>query len=59
MTKTKNLFKFHLFSKTYYFSKKNFNITIPRTIGDFLNDFGGWKMKIILVILYWILVKNH
>ncbi len=24
--------------------------TISRTIGDFLNDFGGWKMKIILVI---------
>jgi hypothetical protein len=23
-----------------------------KTIGDFLNDFGGWKMKIILVVLY-------
>jgi hypothetical protein len=31
----------------------------PRTIGDFLNDFGGWKIIIILVILYRILVKNH
>ena len=25
---------------------------ITKTIGDFINDFGGWKMKRILVILY-------
>jgi hypothetical protein len=30
----------------------------PITIGGFLNDFGGWKIKIILVILYRILVKQ-
>jgi hypothetical protein len=27
-------------------------------MGDFLNDFGGWKMKIILVIFNRILVKK-
>jgi hypothetical protein len=39
-------------------SKKNLHITIPRAIGDFLNDFGGWKMKIILVIVFRIWLKN-
>ncbi len=27
-------------------------LDIPRTIGDFLNDFGDWKMKRILQILW-------
>jgi len=27
-------------------------LDIPRTIGDFLNDFGDWKMKRILYILW-------
>jgi hypothetical protein len=38
---------------------REFNTTIPSIIGDFPNDFDKWKMKIILVILCRILVKNH
>jgi hypothetical protein len=40
------------------FLKVKSQYNLSKYFGDFRNDFGGWKMKIILVIFNRILVKK-
>ena len=52
LTKTKNLYFVASIFINLLFLKVKSEYKYLKTISDFINDFGGWKMKIILVISY-------